>query len=243
MNRGFEFVNAQFSVKFPQQVEIRRYVNEIEDVLKEDYTTPQIFPVPDNFAADAPRLSFTSNGNHSQIAISQISIDLNVNFDNDFATDFAKTKEYINNKVKTIAKILDKAKIERYYFCGLVYSYSDGACVDEPKEFMQKALEHLGKATGESLYDASWRKTYIDGDYFINERADIGRKFDGIGNVSSLLFNFVNSKVVEEKIINSIDVNNRARYIREGTTLPSDTLHKQMQLVIDKIENIICGDR
>ncbi len=236
------FINAQFSVKFPQQVAIRRYINEIEDVLKEHYDAPQAFPIPDNFAADAPRMLFTSKGNHSQIVISQIAIDLNVNFDENYAADFDKIKNYIKNKVEITSKILGQAKIDKYYFCGLMCSYTDEIDTDNPIDFMQRAVGELGKTSGDNLYDASWHKTYLENDFYINERMAIGRKLDGVGDMSSDLFNLVDSKIVDEKIITSIDINNKARYMKDGLPVSSAALNDQAMTILRKMEKVIIGD-
>ncbi len=55
-----EYVQAQFSLKFEPQIRIRRYANQIEDFLQQYYGTPQTMPIPDEFAAEAPRIIINS---------------------------------------------------------------------------------------------------------------------------------------------------------------------------------------
>ena len=73
-----KFVQAQFSLKYEPRWKIRRDANHIEDLLQEYYGTPQIMPLPDDIAAEAPRIVFASHGGHSQINFSQISADFTV---------------------------------------------------------------------------------------------------------------------------------------------------------------------
>ena len=59
-----------FSLKYEPHMKIRRNANQIEDLLKEHYGVPQVMPIPDDFAAEAPRVVFTSHKAHSQISFS-----------------------------------------------------------------------------------------------------------------------------------------------------------------------------
>ena len=67
-----KFMNAQFSLKFEPQRRIRRSINDIEDLLEQYYNVPQLSPLPDDFAADAPRIILNSKHGHSQIIFSTI---------------------------------------------------------------------------------------------------------------------------------------------------------------------------
>ena len=117
-----EFVQAQFSLKYQPQIKIRRSVNEIEDYLQEHYGTPQTVPIPDDFAAEAPRIILNSHNGHSQISFSQISVDFTVSFDGDYRTDFGLTQEYILERIGILKDLLEKIGICDFYFAGITYN-------------------------------------------------------------------------------------------------------------------------
>ena len=119
-----EFVQAQFSLKYQPQIKIRRSVNEIEDYLQEHYGTPQTVPIPDDFAAEAPRIILNSHNGHSQISFSQISVDFTVSFDGDYRTDFGLTQEYILERIGILKDLLEKIGICDFYFAGITYTKS-----------------------------------------------------------------------------------------------------------------------
>ena len=79
-------------------------------------------PIPDEFAPEAPRIVLYSKNGHSQISFSQISVDFIVSFDNDFVSDFNKTREYIQERVSLIIDLLKKIGINEYLFCGITYN-------------------------------------------------------------------------------------------------------------------------
>lgn len=64
-----KFVQAQFSLKYEPQIQIRRSANMIEDFLAEHYGPPQTMPIPDDFAAEAPRIS-SFNDTQGEMCIS-----------------------------------------------------------------------------------------------------------------------------------------------------------------------------
>ena len=67
----------------------------------------QVMPIPDDFAAEAPRVVFTSHKAHSQISFSQISVDLTVNFDGEYRNNFELTKSYIQKRVYLLKQVLN----------------------------------------------------------------------------------------------------------------------------------------
>lgn len=235
------FISAQFSIKFPRQIKIRRYANDIEDVLSEHYGAPQVFSMPDDFAADAPRLIFISKGNHSQITISQMAIDFVVNFDNDFVADFQKTKNYVLDRIDKIIKIFERIDIDKYYFCGLTYTYSIDTDGNVPEKYMEDKVGELGSLHLAELYDASWSKTYVEGEYYINEHVGIGRKIDGAENMVPDLFTLVNNKVIEERVVVALDINNRLRYISKGVAVDKSGLEESIDNIMGKMEDMLIG--
>ena len=233
-----ELVSAHFSIKFPRQANIRRKTNDIEDILEDSYETPQVFSMPDDFAADAPRLLFASKGGHSRIVISQISIEFEVTFDGDFVYDFDKTKEYILGKTELLLDILKSINIKEYCYCGLAYNINMNIGEDKPLTYIGDKLSDLGKGFNGELCDASWSKSYADGEYFMNERVGINRKLDDINdNVSPDLIEFRRNKILDERIGVLIDINDRRRYVENGKMADVALAKKTIGQIFRMMEN------
>jgi hypothetical protein len=78
---------------------VRRLVNDFEDRLAGRYGQPQTIPVPDELDPNLPRVMFQSLGGHSQVAISQVSVSLNVTYDQEWMTDELKRDSYLRERV------------------------------------------------------------------------------------------------------------------------------------------------
>lgn len=114
-----KFVQNSFSVAFLRQPQIRRRVNDFEDALAGRYGQPQQFPVPDELDPNVPRIVFGSLGGHSQVAISQIAVSLNVVYSDDWQTDISKGKEYLLERLPQIFSALKALEIP-VSFSGIV---------------------------------------------------------------------------------------------------------------------------
>ena len=218
-----EFVQAQFSLKYQPQIKIRRSVNEIEDYLQEHYGTPQTVPIPDDFAAEAPRIILNSHNGHSQISFSQISVDFTVSFDGDYRTDFGLTQEYI----------LEKIGICDFYFAGITYNMHLNT---EHQDYISYMRKILGLDECKNMYEATRRvATTVDNQFFVNEQIGTYKEYQNKGASIPNLMDFVNSKLVDEGINLSIDINNRFEYLQTGESKKLDTF----DAIITKIYNLI----
>ena len=210
-----KFVQAQFSLKYELQPKIRRSVNDIEDFLQQHYGTPQTMPLPDEFAPEAPRIVLYSKNGHSQISFSQISVDFMVNFDNEFLTDFLKTKNYIRERVILIIELLKKMNINEYLFCGVTYNARLEIGEQRPVDYIKS---YLGvNIAQDGLYEASQNVAYVkDGKFFINQQIGTYKEFQGRPGIVPNLFDIGNSAIVSEGVSLVLDINNRYQYIYQN---------------------------
>ncbi len=210
-----KYVQAQFSLKYDLQVKIRRFVNEIEDFLQRYYGIPQMTPLPDEIAPEAPRIILYSKNGHSQISFSQISVDFLVNFDNDFLNDFTKTQQYIKKRVNLIIDLLKRINIKEYLFCGITYNARLNIGEQKPIEFIRP---YLGKNVPEdNLYEASRNIAFVEKQkFFINQQIGTYKEFQGRQGVAPNLFELVNGVLVSEGISLVTDINNRYQYIYQN---------------------------
>ena len=228
-----EFVQAQFSLKYQPQIKIRRSVNEIEDYLQEHYGTPQTVPIPDDFAAEAPRIILNSHNGHSQISFSQISVDFTVSFDGDYRTDFGLTQEYILERIGILIDLLEKIGICDFYFAGITYNMHLNT---EHQDYISYMRKILGLDECKNMYEATRRvATTVDNQFFVNEQIGTYKEYQNKGASIPNLMDFVNSKLVDEGINLSIDINNRFEYLQTGESKKLDTF----DAIITKIYNLI----
>ena len=207
-----KFVQAQFSLKYDQQIKIRRSANAIEDSLQQHYGTPQTMPIPDEFAPEAPRIVLYSKNGHSQVSFSQISVDFIVNFDNEFVSDFNKTKAYILERVSLIVELLKKIGINEYLFCGITYNARLDIGDKMPIEFI---TNYLGDDIPQGdLYEASRNIAIVkDNRFFVNQKIGTYKEFQGVPGTIPNLFELGSVRTVSEGVSLALDINNRYDYV------------------------------
>lgn len=207
-----KFIQAQFSLKYEPQIKIRRSANDIEDFLQPQYGTPQMLPLPDEFAPEAPRIILYSKNGHSQISISQISIDFIVNFDNEFLNDFKKTQEYIQERITLLIELLKRININEYLFCGITYNARLDIGTQKPIDYIRRFLG--GDIPQNGLYEASQNIVCVEDDkFFINQQIGTYKEFQGRPGVVPNLFEIGNGTVISEGISLVLDINNRYQYV------------------------------
>jgi hypothetical protein len=148
-----KYIRNSFGVTFTRQTEIRRNANEFEDMLKGDYSQPQIISIPDELDPEIPRMIFTSKHGFSQIIASQVNITLNVKYSPDWQIDISKGREYLLKRVQILFDLLEKLQDVNLYFCGLTTVTRLPAIVDEDSvlNFLTKLC--LNKEEAEDIYD------------------------------------------------------------------------------------------
>ena len=221
-----EFVQAQFSLKFEPQIRIRRNVNQIEDFLEQYYGAPKTMPIPDEFAAEAPRIILNSKNGHSQVSFSQISVDFTVNFDSDFKNDFDLTKEYILKRIDILKRLLREIDISNYYFGGITYNVHLDTQGSSNTGYIKKILGNSAEKEN-NIYEAMQKiAVVVEDKYFINQQISTYKEYQRNGNVIPNLINFLNSKLVEEGVNLSLDINNRYEYLYTGKETNIENLDK-----------------
>lgn len=95
--------------------------NEFEDVLGSNYSQPQIIPIPDDMDPEIPRILFESAHGHSQIAVSQINMSLNVSYSANWQDDIREGEGYLNERVPILFALAEMlGNDQRIHFCGIV---------------------------------------------------------------------------------------------------------------------------
>lgn len=234
-----KFLNTQFSLKFEPQIRIRRSANQIEDVLSDYYGVPQILPIPDNFAADAPRIILSSKYGHSQISFSQISADITVNFDGDFVHDFMKTKSYTEERVTLLKDSLLSIGIAQYYFCGIAYKFQIDTMGLSSIEYLKNLVkDDVDVNEREDICDVAQRISIVlDDNFFVNRQTSLYREYSGNGSSIPDLFVMSNNEIIADGVSVLLDVNDRHRYIQSGSSIPVKSLMHTVSKIYEIIEH------
>lgn len=228
-----KFLQAQFSLKFEPQVKIRRSVNIIEDKLQTYYGVPQVVPIPDEIAAEAPRIILTSHNGHSQISFSQISADLHVNFDGEFWEKYESTKAYIYERVQLLKKVLEEIGINEYNYFGITYIMQIDIGKLTPIDYVKNKMQGIFDLS-DNLYEFNQRMALVEEEhFFVNRQLSTFKQFQSVSNIPNLL-DFKNSKIIAEGVSLSLDVNNRFSYMKNGNAPMS-----KFDLELDKIFALI----
>lgn len=233
------FVQAQFSLKYEPQLKIRRSANQIEDLLQEYYGAPQVIPIPDEIAAEAPRIVLNSHNGHSQINFSQIAVDFTARFDGDFFNNYENTKKYILNRVQLLKKALREIGINEYYFFGVTYNIHLDIGDDEPLEHI-KVLLGGNLNNKENLYEVMQRTALLeDNKFFINQQISTFKEYQSNGMNIPDLIDFSNSKLMAEGVSVSLDVNNRYSFLKSGMNTSMDAFDADFIRMFELIEQNI----
>jgi len=116
-----KFISTTLNIFFPRQLKIRHNVFEFEEAWKEKYNTPPLMaPIGDEMEPAIPRFTFTSKQGHSQINVSQITLALNVRYDENFCQDFEKCQNYVLERLELSLPIIEKITGNKFCYAGLI---------------------------------------------------------------------------------------------------------------------------
>lgn len=234
-----KFVQAQFSLKYEPQIRIRRNANLIEDCLQDYYNAPQVLPIPDDIAPEAPRIVLASKNGHSNINFSQLSVDFISNFDGEYLKSYEKTKEYIYERIVWLKQLLSQIGIKEYYFFGITYNIHLDIGNSNPLDYIKELLGESVSANAK-LYEVMQRVASVDSDrYFVNRQISTFKEYQSKGIVSPNLLDFSNSKLISEGVNLSLDVNNRYAFLGSGKTAVMDSFEDELSSIFKLVEKNI----
>ena len=225
MKAAIQSINI--GIKFPIHREVRRQANDIEDMFKEYYNQPTVISIPDEVEPLIPRISIISKYGHSQINFSQIGVDFNVNFDDEYKYDYTKCEKYIDFRLRLINEYLKKSNIDTLYYIGMNsgirFASEDGFNeVDEIKSMYLKNMKI------DNLYDYTEKITLLENEEYYHN-ISIGNYRDFTGNIinssNPAIVCFEKAEVSQKGLLVNIDINNRYKYTMNGGTTRTDELN------------------
>lgn len=226
----------QLSLKFPRNEKIRRMINEASDVFGELYNPPLALPIPDYIDPVFPRITLDAINGHSQIIFSQVSVDLNVNFDDEFSDDYTRCEIYIKDRITLLINFLNLSDIESICYMGITtklkYQIEDEA---DSLVLLKKAVSS-NLNDFENLYDYNQKVTILEEEeYFHN--ITVGKYDDFIGDIANEeiqpLKSFSNAKIVSKGISVVLDINDRYGYLFKGIIYDLEKATKKFEYILN----------
>lgn len=205
---------VQYSIKFEKSINLRRYLNEIEECFKEYSMVLQTIPVPDNFNPLMPRVVLTGKDGKSFITFSQISIDFSIRTDQVVGGIEDEVLEYTSKVVALIKAFLIKINISKFCFMGVNCIFKIEPNGEDALSFVKRFFKE--EFVPEHLYDLSQKTVFVqDSKYFVNEQIDT---YQATISENIQIPEFVQRKdfALNRDVSLMIDVNNRYSYINNG---------------------------
>ena len=209
MFKSPKYITNSFNIVFPRHTTIRRKAGEFEDRLKGFYFQPQIVSVPDELDPEIPRIIFGSEHGYSQIIISQVSIVLNIFYSEEWQSDIANGKKYLDERVAVIFSLLDLLDGTLSYFCGLsskVQVASDMGDSDIIKHLAQAFLKNEDIT---DVYDLQIKRAKVDSCQFFSNITLCNYRTWKIGDGQQDILRLPNGQAFEKGIEIAGDYNDR----------------------------------
>lgn len=233
MNRKCEYIN--FCATFNPIADVtKKFINNSQKLLVDDFCTPNILPVPDVLPDDVPRIVTSSNGKHSQIILSKINCSLTTKFDENFSGDLAKCINYFEEKVTTVSDIVNTLNDDSTLVLNFL-GITTGLIFDN-EEALHLLQNNITKIQVEDICDIDLQITRIvEERYYINIRISNARLFNKVVNTLSCGFL---ANEYHNGIRVTIDVNNRYAFSK-GITKTKKCELDEIKKIKELTENTI----
>ena len=152
---------------------------------------------------------------------------------------YEHTKSYIQKRVQLLKQVLLNIGIDEYYFFGLTYNIHLDIGRDNPLKYINKLLGD-SFTDRSNLYEVMQRITSVEEDkFFINQQISTFKEFQNNGINVPTLMSFLNSKLIQEGVSVSLDVNNRYAFLNNGTNTSMSEFDCELNKIFDLIERTL----
>ncbi|GAA0864566.1 hypothetical protein [Paraclostridium tenue] len=198
--------NIGFNLYMPKVDNIRRFAYDIEQELKEYFITPfNIIPIPDDAPEEIPRIIAKSQNGHSELSISSININLNIEFDDIYNRDIDRCFDYIKERISKLIDVFSKYSDGKFLFSGIISRVIIDD-IEDPIGFLSNNF--LNVKSNNKLYNMSEKMAYLlDDTYYLNFNIYNIRTFEGV-----ISENKVKPDVKEISHYMSIDIDMNDKY-------------------------------
>lgn len=241
------FMQSTYVISFLPITNIRRRVMELEDIFEARYSQAQLFPIPDNFDADVPRIVFTSKHGYSQVNISQASIILQANYDDNYNLHPEKIKDYLDERVGLLFSAV-KTIGTKVLFSGvsntirLNTKYDNKAVIDYiQNKYINSHTTMNNNATGNDIVEAQFRlASVVDNQFFNVVTISNFRSWNALTRPASPIIRFPTKNVTNQGIEINHDFNDRFSYNEDESYFSSaKTAKKLLILAFDSLAKML----
>ena len=229
-------------IKYKKIDNVKKTYFKNEDMLKDQFNEATVLPIPDDAPVDVPRIIVKSLHEHSQLNITPIAANLQINYDAGFEKDWARCEEYINNKMKLVFNFMNIMTQNEYDYLGIVTD----VFMDEYSENGAKILaDNLLKVKPKSgIYDLNARYTFVeDQNIFVNIALQNVRIFKE-GMSADMAGNLTLQNQVSETIGAVIDINDRFGFncdinYKTSSSKLNDIIGKMTEVINTKLNILL----
>ncbi|MFJ7755670.1 hypothetical protein ACQKGI_19895 [Peribacillus muralis] len=235
--------NSGYNIVFPRIENLRRKAFDIEDSLKDYFTNANIIPVPDNAPAEIPRIQSTSHNGHSNLNISLNNAQLVTNFDGDYNTNVNAALSYLEERVYTVANMLEKYTNGIFLFSGLTTEVIFKK--EHPVEHMIDTFFKHSPTKGSSLHEVNLKTTQIvDDKYYANISISNERTYEGQVSGFEDVVSFADLELKQHSLKVTLDINDRHGFNTQKNYTSSISEVKRIfelnrEILELKLENLI----
>lgn len=224
---------AVFSVKFEPVKAIRDYGKTIECILKDLYMPLNVLPIPESVFYDVPRMVAESKFKHSQISLSQLSIDIVANFDDEFSSNYEKIATYIKERALLAKEVLAAVGLKDYLYLGLLDNVELDLKRQDPVSFMKSFLSEEQRE--KKVHEVVLRTSSLERKkFFVNKQYSTFERYN-TNFPSQALASFKEESEKVSGVVLSLDINNRYEFLYHETKQPLSRFEEE----IDEILNIL----
>lgn len=230
-----KYIQNTFSYIFSKDINIRKKANEIEAILENLYMQPQINSIQDDIEPNYPRIIFRAKNGHSIISISQVSIILEIIYDENIS--LSEKIGYLKERCKLIEEIIDKSKVS-LNFVGLATVVTIPTTQKESISIIQKKYMRENKV--ENYEDIGYRKTIIiDNKFYSNISIENYKEWEDL-NYFGEVVKMPNKNIKECGIKLFVDLNDRYSFNENESYLSNikiteEIIKKSFEIVRDEV--------
>ncbi len=158
------------ALAFPRIAEVRRRANDVEDALADEYQQPTTITTPDDAPPELPRLLIPAKDARRGIAISQVTIQMNLLFSDESPTDIDTVAAYVNEHHREIFTAFASVKGVAPAFFGVTTTVQIPTRLSSDAELLTLYTRSILKSPEipRGYYDLNVKRTTITNKTFHN---------------------------------------------------------------------------
>ncbi|MDU6358477.1 MAG: hypothetical protein E6590_00755 [Clostridiales bacterium] len=171
--------NMTFVLFFPKMEKVRARALELESALEEYFEAPfTILPIPEDAPPEIPRIIAKSHNGHSQLTVSLINLQLEMNFDDSYNEEISTCFDYLKTRVEVLKGVMSKFCDQSFLFSGISARVILNKDVEDTMSFLKNKF--VGIESTIEPYNVTNKVAYVLEDaYYLNLTIANVRTYEG----------------------------------------------------------------